>query len=394
MNKLSIFLFLGTFCFPTWAESLHVFLNKVKERNLEIHSQASLVDAATERSKGYKLSPPRIGVSQMRNLEGKSYAFEVEQQLPLSLKLADEKTSREHKLTLQKKESSYFSDALLLEARLAFVSYWAVYEKIKLLEELRNWLKHHLAYARTLTRSDTELRLHSLEIESSIGLFENEINTMKAQLENNKVKLRTLVYNSAYEPGTPVLDKPKEFVESQGPSRLSEIDLGRLKVATSDFEVAKAANLPNLFVKVKKLDRPMAGMANQEIMLGIDLPFAYFWQTRAEKAEAMASKVMAEAKYKKTLIESESLMKSLKAQAELTKDQLKNLERISIPAAEERLKLLKNISPRDMRGLDSHHKIFHDAIVLKSQRIDVRFRYEELYTKWMILFGDAHDDKR
>jgi outer membrane protein TolC len=329
-----------------------------------------------------------IGVSQMRNLQGNAYAFEIQQQVPLSSKLTDDKRTREHKFDLQKKESSYFSDSVLLEARLAFVNYWASYEKLKLMEELQKWLKHHLEYSQSLARSDTEMRVYALEIESSIGIYDNEINNIKNSLESEKVKLRRFVFDSSYEPNIPIFGDPSGFSESSGSSRISELDLSRLRVATSDFEVAKSANLPNLFMKVRKLDRPMLGMANQEVMVGIDLPFAFFWQARAEEAEASASKIVAQARYQKSLVESEAFKKSLKAQADLTKMQLQNLDRISIPAADKRLRLLKNISPRDMSGLNSHYKVFQDAIELKSQRVDVRYRYEELYTKWMILFGE------
>lgn len=51
----------------------------------------------------------------------------------------------------------------------------------------------------------------------------------------------------------------------------------------------------------------MIGMANQVIMLGIDLSFVYFSQPRAEKAEAMAQKIVADANYRKAEVEAESL---------------------------------------------------------------------------------------
>lgn len=389
MKKHRLFLLGLILAAPASASSIHSYLAHVEKNNLEIQVQPKLIDAASLNSEGLNLPAPMIGVSQMRNLQGTSYAFEVQQQVPLSSRAFDDKKKREENLKLQRKKSEYFTSATLFEARLAYVSYWASNENLRLLEELRKWLDHHLSFARSISRSDTEMRLHTLEIESLIGIYDNEIISLKNTLEGKKVKLRSLCFDANYDPGIPSLDGVKEFSETEGFSRLSQIDLGKLRVAMEDLEVARSSGLPNLFLKYKKLDRPMIGMANQEIMVGIDLPFAFFWQVRAEKARAQAEKAVADARYKKSQVESEALRKSLKSQAELLQDQLKNLDLISIPAAEKRLKLLKNLRPRNMSGLDSHHKVFHDAIRLKSQRIDVRLRYEELYTKWMAFFGEA-----
>jgi len=380
MNAQS-FLFLLMLFVPliSYAESIESYLTQVKEKNLEIQVQDQVLEAAALNSEGFNLKAPMVGVSQMRNLEGKSYAFEIQQEVPLSSKLSDDKKKREKLYELQKVESEYFTSATHFEARLAFVSYWASFENLRLLEELRRWLDHHLSFARSISRSDTEMRLHTLEIESLIGVYDNEIINLKSKLEAKKVKLRTLAFDSNYEPGKPILDSVKLLPEDAGLSRTSEIDRGKLKVAMEELEVARNADLPNLFLKFKKLDRPMMGMANQEIMVGIDLPFAFFWQTRAEKAQASAQKSLADARYKNSLL----------SQADLLQDQLKNLDEVSIPAAEKRLRLLKNLRPRDMSGLDSHHKVFHDSLRLKSQRIDVRLRYEEIFTKWMVLFGEV-----
>ncbi|HXH73438.1 MAG TPA: hypothetical protein VNJ08_00630, partial [Bacteriovoracaceae bacterium] len=160
-----------------------------------------------------------------------------------------------------------------------------------------------------------------------------------------------------------------------------------------NLDVAKSAYSPNLSVRIRKLDRPMIGMANQEIMLGVDLPFAYFWQPRAEKAEAMAQKFVAEANYRKTEVETEALRESLKKRAEIIKNQIETLNRVSIPAAEQRLKYLKNISPRDVDGLEAHHKIFHDYIELKTQLLEIRVKHEELYANWVLLFSEGKLDE-
>ena len=131
----------------------------------------------------------------------------------------------------------------------------------------------------------------------------------------------------------------------------------------------------------------MMGMANQEIMLGIDLPFAYFWQPRAEKAQAMAQKQIAEETYRKTEVESEALKISLKNRSRILKDQIKTLDSISIPASRKSLQYLKNIAPRDMSGLETHRRIFEDYISLRTQLVDLRMAYEEIYSNWALAFA-------
>lgn len=396
MNKQNTFfatlLMLFGLSTPCEAESLDNFLGKVRGQNLDLASQDKLIHAAHESSKGINLKPPSIGVSQMRNLVGVSYAFEVQQEVPLSSRLGSDKKSREGKFELQKKVSLYDSHEILLQARLAFVNYWMNYEKLKLIDELSGWLKHHAQYAQSQVRSSTDIKIYALEIEGTIGVIENEASNLKDGLEVEKARLKSLVYDNAYEPGTPVLGVEKDFFEATEASKMASINLSMLKIADSDLEVAKSSSMPNLFVKVRKLDRPMIGMANQEIMLGIDLPFAFFWQPRAEKAQAHANKFVAEAKYKKSQVESASMKETLKRRAVIVKNQISTLEKVSLPAAEKRLKYLKNISPRDMNGLESHHKIFHDYIDLKTQLIETRYKYEELYANWTLLFTEGKLD--
>lgn len=373
-----------------WADSIDSFLTKVKTKNLEISSQSSLISAAEARSRGLSLKAPMVGVGQMRSLEGPAYAFEVQQEVPLSNRLSTDKKSRELSYDLQKKESDFFTREKMLEARLAFISYWKNFETIKYREEIRDWLKQHLSYARSVLRSDSSASVYALEIESYLGIIENEISTIKSSLESEKAKLKELSFDENYDPGLPIVDEEKPLPEASLTSRVSSINLSRLKIANSNLEVAKSAYFPNLVFKVRKLDRPMIGMANQEIMIGIDLPFAFFWQPRAENAEAVSNKYMVEAQYRKAEVESEAYKQSLKSKAEILKKQMRTLKEISIPAAEKALKYSKNIAPRDMTGLETHRRILQDYIELKSQLIEIRMNYEEIYSNWNLLFAQGN----
>lgn len=371
-----------------FADSIDAFVAKVKNSNLEIASQSTIVSGAEARSKGFSLKAPMVGINQMRTVEeGKAYAFEIQQELPLSSRLGDDKKLREHAYELQKKESDYFSIEKLLEARINFVGYWKDHEKINYLTEVRDWLKQHLNYARSVVRSDSSSNIYALEIESYVGVLENDISSVQSDLEAQKAKLKELSFDENYDPGHPIVDDPKPLPEATNISRVSAINLSKLKVASSRLEVAKTSYFPNLTVRASKLDRPMMFMANQEIMLSIDLPFAFFWQPRAEKAEAVANKMIAEANYRKAEVESEALKQSLMKRSDILKNQIKTLKEVSIPAAQKSLKYLKNIAPRDMSGLETHRRIFQDYISLRTQLVELRMAYEEIYSNWTLAFA-------
>lgn len=390
MTKLALlsFAFCSFLSSLAFADSIDAFVTKVKNSNLEIASQGSIVSASDAKSRGISLKAPMVGVSQMRTQEeGVAYAFEIQQEVPLSSRLSSDKKSRENAFELQKKESEFFSTEKVLQARLAFVSYWKDHEKINYLTEVRDWLKNHLNYARSVVRSDASSNIYALEIESYLGVLENDLSSVMSDLEAEKSKLKELSFDENYEPGLPVIDDPKALPEASSSSRISSISLSKLKVASSMLDVAKTSYLPNLVFRARKLDRPMMFMANQEIMIGIDLPFAFFWQPRAEKAEAVANKMIAEANYRKAEVESEALKQSLTKRSDILKNQIKNLKEVSIPAAQKSLKYLKNIAPRDMSGLETHRRIFQDYISLRTQLVELRMAYEEIYSNWTLAFA-------
>ncbi|HXH74669.1 MAG TPA: hypothetical protein VNJ08_06865, partial [Bacteriovoracaceae bacterium] len=243
-----------------YADDLTSYLNKVKNKNLDVISQSAITHAALERSKGFALKPPMIGVGQMTNSEDTAYAFEVQQEFPLSSRLSHDKSSREFQYELQKKESHYVSQEIILQARLAFVSYWMSYNKLQLIEELRDWLKKHSLYAQSQVRSSSDIKVYALEVESALGIYENDASSLKNNLEIEKTKLKEMAYDHTYDPGVPVIDDPKSLPEASPTSKLSAINLSKLKIANSNLDVAKSAYSPNLSVRIRKLDRPMIGM--------------------------------------------------------------------------------------------------------------------------------------
>jgi hypothetical protein len=384
MNKVITFLII--FSTSVNADTLSDYLQKVRASNLELKSIPLSISATEARSHGLTLKAPMIGVSQMRNLQGISYAFEFQQEIPFPSRLSKDKKSREISHDLNVVESDHFSQEKILEAQLAFVRYWKNFQQLKYAKEYEGWLRQHRKFTQSVARSDPAATVYSQEIESALGLAISDQTAIQMTLENEKLSLRLLAFDPSYDPETPILGEPIPFHENDELSRSAVINQSRSSLATSDLEVARTSYLPNLYFRARKLDRPMIGMANQEIMLGIDLPFAYFWGPKADVAEAVAKKSIAEAEYRKAVVESEALRASLKAKAELLLSQIKILETVSLPAIEKGLKYAKNISFRELNSLQTHRKAFEDYIQLQNKLVESRLAYEELSAQWYLQF--------
>ena len=72
---------------------------------------------------------------------------------------------------------------------------------------------------------------------------------------------------------------------------------------------------------------------------------------------------------------------------------MKTLKEVSIPAAEKALKYAKNLAQRDMSGLETHRRIFQDYIELRSQLLEIRMNYEEIYSNWSLVFAEGKSNE-
>lgn len=367
--------------------TLDAFLESVKKESPDFIIEKANLEAANAKASGIRINPPMIGLMQMKESGNSRNGYEVSQELPFPTKIAQDKKVRDLELETQKENSSYQKALILNEARNAYLGFWSSYEKLQILKDKHHWLKHHVSLTRSATRSDSLAQVHLLEVESDSDLVENEILSLDADLLEKRNALKMYAPSLDVEsslPKEPVLPA----IEIEKASR-SLVTLKEKEVATLEAQenLKKQSYIPDLFLRLRSFDGSETASSNQEIMVGITLPFLYFWQPNAEVAEASAQRMKAQAELQKTKTAFDTRFSTLTKKMESLKAQLTNLKEKLIPRAEKRRKLVTNLSTRTMEGLDEHKSVVIGLLDLKMKAIDLRLEYENTFKEILKLTG-------
>lgn len=367
--------------------TLETFLEATKKESPDLTVEKASLEAASARASGIRINPPMVGLMQMKESGTSRNGYEISQELPFPTKIAQDKKVRDLELETQKENSNYQRALILNEARNAYLGFWSTYEKLQILKDKHHWLKHHVSLTRSATRSDSLAQIHLLEVESDSDLVENEILGLEAELSEKRNALKIFAPSLNVE-----LVLPKEpalpTIEIDKVSR-TLVSLKEKEVATLEAQenLKKQGYIPDLFLRLRSFEGNEMASSNQEIMVGVTLPFLYFWQPKAEVAEASAQRMKAQAELQKTKIEFESRLSTLTKRMESLKAQLTNLKEKLIPRAEKRRKLVTNLSTRTMEGLDEHKSVVIGMLDLKMKAIDVRLEYENTFKEILKFTG-------
>lgn len=367
--------------------TLEAFLEAAKKESPDLAVEKANLEAISARASGIRLNPPMVGLMQMKESGTSRNGYEVSQELPFPTKLAQEKKVRDLELETQKENSGYQKALILNEARNAYLSFWSVYEKLQIIKDKHLWLKHHVTLTRSATRSDSLAQIHLLEVESDSDLIENEILSLEAELSEKRNALKIFAPSLNFEsilPKEPALP----IIEVDKVSR-SLVTLKEKEVATLEAQesLKKQNYIPDLFLRLRSFEGNETNSSNQEIMVGVTLPFLYFWQPKAEVAEASAQRMKAQAELQKTKIEFESRLLTLTKKTESLKAQLTILKEKLIPRAEKRRRLVTNLSTRTMEGLDEHKSVVTGLLDLRMRAVDLRLEYENTFKEILKLTG-------
>lgn len=379
---------------PSWAAAqsastltLEAFLEAAKKESPDLTVEKASLEAASARASGIRINPPMVGFMQMRESGTSRNGYEISQELPFPTKMIQDKKVRDLDFETQKENSSYQKNLIISEARSAYLGFWSVYEKLQILKDKHHWLKHHVSLTRSATRSDSLAQIHLLEVESDSDQIENEILSIDAELLEKRNALKV------YAPSINVeLILPKEpalpTIEIDRASR-SLVALKEKEVATLEAHenLKKQSYIPDLSLRLRSFEGNEMASSNQEIMIGVTLPFLYFWQPKAEIAEASALKMKAQAELQKVKIEFESRLSTLTKKTESLKAQISNLKGKLIPRAEKRRKLVANLSTRTMEGLDEHKSVVTGLLNLRMKAVDLRMEYENTFKEILKLTG-------
>lgn len=369
--------------------TLSEFLNEVRSRSPDLELEKANIDAAEARASGIRINPPMIGLMEMKEQEGNSRGYEISQEIPFPTKIIQDKKVRNLELETQKESSNYQKVLLFADARNAYLNFWSVYTRLNILKEKHEWLKHHLKISRTSSWSDTEAKIHLLEVESDADILENEVLSLQSELVDKQNALRIFAPGIQVEsivPAEPMMASVQ--IEKANSSPTIVWKEKELEARNAMLGLKKQAYLPDFFVRLRSFNGNDASLQSQELMVGINLPFLFFWQPRAEVAESSAQRMKAEIELQKSRIDFESKLSSLSKKAQSLELQIKNLKDKLIPRAEKRMKLVRNVSQRTMEGLDQHRSIMLSFLDFKTKAIELRLEHENTIREILKLTGN------
>lgn len=363
--------------FGAKALTLPDFLHRVQTQSPDLAIERFLTDEALARANGVRIPPPMAGLMRMRDAGGTNNGFEISQELPFPTKIQREKEVRENEAKSQNLLFNYRRNTILLDARAAYLEFWQAFEKSRISVEKRDWLKGHLKISRTVARGDSNAQIHLLGAESETDLLENEVLESQAELAEKAGALRGFVpdlVTQEIEPQEPKLESLQ--IDPKSKSGLVIWKESEVKLINSLKGLKQSAYLPDFVVRYRAYNGNEMTQRSEEIMVGITLPFFFFWQPQSEVSEVSARSQRAQAELEKSRIDFEARIASLLLKSESLKKRLMNLKEKLIPRAHKRMRLVENLSVRSIEGLDAHRMVMLDYLDLRRKELDARSEFE------------------
>lgn len=360
--------------------SLNSFLKRAEEQNLDLKVESAKVDSAEAKSVGVALPPPMVGLNQMREDNGhKANGFEISQSIPFPTKLSNEHSARKSESQAQVELLGVRKKEILSTGKVLYFTLWQIQQRILLLEEKKSVLQNHIKLARSSARSDSSAAVHLLKAESDMDLIDNEI-LVEEQKLTEKQSEAAIFLNAdpasfkliASEPPLSIIPKSNETGESFQVKSL-KYNLESLKSRQSE---AQSSWLPDFNLRYKKMDASSMSDGYNEIMIGVTLPFVFFWEPYNLSRSADAQRIVAEYELIKQTRAIEADKNILLKRASSLKKQIENLKLKLLPRAEKRMKVARNLAPRDMETLQEHRDTMEAFPDLKMKALDLRMEYE------------------
>lgn len=391
LNVLFLSLILADWSYADDVLTMEQFLKEANLQSLDIAVESANISLSEARAKGVRLEPPMVGFMQMKSSMGNANGIEASQNIPFPTKIIKDKKIRVLERDAQKQNSAYQKIVILADARAAYFAFWSAYEKVQILKAKKDWLNHHVKISKGAARSDSSAQVHYLEMESEADLIENELLTLEAELIEKKSALKIYVPSLEVDliiPEEPVMIDLEIQKKNSSLIAWKESELASKEAYES---LKKQSYIPDISIRFRSFDNsaqmPFLG---QELMVGISVPFIYFWQPNAEIAEAAAQKQKASVELKKAKIEVESKTLSLSSRAQSYRAQLTVLKEKLLPRAERRARLVKNLSARTMSGLDEHNSVMLSYLDLKLKAVELRENYENTFTDLLKINGNQN----
>lgn len=361
--------------------SLTTYLAKVRDENLDLKSETAKAQSAEAKSIGLALPPPMVGINQMKEDSGiTANGFEVNQTIPFPTKLTSDHSARKYAAQSQNEGRLAKEAEIMASARRMFYGLWALQQKVLYISEKKSVLQNHIKLSRSSARSDSFAGVHVLKTESDLDLLENESLDAEQKLAEKQAELAAFINSDpatfkivAQEPPLPKIPKVASTEDSHQIQSM-KFNLENTQARESE---AKSSWFPDLSIRYKELGATSMASRYNEIMVGVTLPFVFFWEPHAASKSASAERAQAEFELQKQKRSVESDKITLSKKVETLQKQLDLLNQKLIPRAEKRMKLVHNLAPRDMETLQDHRETMEALPDLKLKALEIRDQYEE-----------------
>jgi outer membrane protein TolC len=360
--------------------TLEAFLKEVNQNSLSLKVNSAEANAAEAKSVGVDIPPPMAAITQMRDQSGSANGFEISQTIPFPTKLTSNHSARKFEAQASKAMLQAAKSEILAQARFLYASLWLSQQRIDSLKEKKSAIAEHLKLSTASARSDSSLRIHTLKAESDLDLLENEILEAEQMVREKQIQLAEI---SGKDPSSfkPILSEPPlaaipTNADLARPVQLEakQLNLEKLKAMESE---AKSSWLPDFNLRYREMGGTTMTPRFSETMLGVSLPFVFFWEPNAASKSATAERFKGEVEFTQARLRIESKKASLLSKAESLKKQLEQINGKLLPRAEKRMRLVHNLAPRDMESLQDHREAMESFPDLKLKALDLRERFEE-----------------
>ena len=360
--------------------SLKAFLEKVREQNLDLKIEAAKSNAADAKAMGIHIPPPMAAVTQMKEDNGHTTSgYEVSQTIPFPTKLWGDKSARNYEAKSQEETRLGKENETMAQARFLYFSLWSTEERLAILKKRKAILEDHIRLARSSARSDSFAEIHLLKSESDLDLLENEILNGEQNLREKQTEAAIFISDEptvkikTEEPPLSTIPNINSIAESH---QIKSLKFNLKSLSSRELEL-KSSWLPDVNLRYKEVGSSSMASRYNEVMIGVTIPFVFFWEPYATSRQATEHRAQAEYELTKEKRIAEAERTNLFAKAAALKKQLATLQDKLIPRAKKRVQLAHNLAPRDMETLQDHREAMEAFPELKMKALEIRMEYEQ-----------------
>lgn len=382
-SRITVFLSLFFILIPVWAEETvtsEEFVDSALKHSLDLRLVEAETEEITAQASGIRIPPPSISVTQMNMDNGEiASGWQLSQTIPFPTKISRDRSARQHVLHARKDEEVAERQTIEAQANLIYFLIWEAQEQKSILEEKRNLLTKHIGIARSISRSDTFAKIHLLKAESERDQVENDLENIFQILQERLSMAAQLVDKNPQNFRIKAIDP--------GMSKLPHISsiekipqIQAMKMHLKHYEVlekaARAEWFPDFTVSYGHMEETMRFPENNQLMIGVTLPFAYFWQPQAKTNEGQAKRLKTEINLRKKIRMLQAEKINLEESLRSLSTQIKILEEKVLPRALQRKRLFQNVAPRDLSSLKEHLDTYLSIPDTRLQILSLKSRYE------------------